>query len=61
MEQKLIETMNKLTDAIQELNKTLSKPLEVNSEVYNTAVDLKHQLQDLKIAVDKLNITMSEE
>lgn len=61
MEQKLIDTMNKLTDAIQGLNKTLNKPFEVSKEVYNTAVELKHELQDLKISVDKLNTTMSEE
>jgi hypothetical protein len=27
-------------------------------EVYNTAVELKHGLQDLKTSVDKLNETM---
>lgn len=61
MEQDLISTMAKLTGAINELNKKLEKPLDVNNEVYNTAVELKHKLEDLKISVDKLNKTMSED
>ena len=58
MEQELINAMTKLADSINELNKKLDKPLDVHSEVYSTAVELKHGLQDLKTSVDKLNETM---
>ena len=61
MEQKLIDAMHKLTNAIIELNVTLSKPLDVHTEIYNTAVELKHGLEDLKTSVNKLNETMSNE
>ena len=60
MEKELINTMSKLTEAIKELNQTLKKPLDVHSAVYDTAVELKHGLEDLKISVDKLNNTMTE-
>ncbi len=58
MEQNLINAMTKLTDAINELSKKLEKPLDIHPEVYSTAVELKHGLQDLKTSVDKLNETM---
>ena len=61
MEQDLIKAMSKLTDAIIELNKSISKPLDLHSEVYNITVELKHGLEDLKISVDNLNKTMLEE
>lgn len=60
MEQKLIDAMSTLTDAINELNKTLSKPLDVSYSVHETAVELKHELQSLKTSVEKLNDTMIE-
>lgn len=60
MEQNLIEAMTKLTESINELNNTLKKPLEVSIPVYETAIELKHSLQDLKISVDNLKDTMEE-
>jgi hypothetical protein len=59
MEQKLIDAMSNLTDAITELNKKLSN-IDVSYSVHETAVELKHGLQDLKTSVDNLNKTMLE-
>ena len=62
MEEKLIEAINKLTNAVTELNTSVknASPITQSHEFYELTVDFKNTMLDLKISNDRLIKAMEE-